>query len=103
MLGFPTIYNIFPIGQHSRKYIYQKSKVKKTEARILGLVFININLFMSYSLQISDLEKEKTMLEFEVKELVARHKSELSDRSNGISEVSDFFNMTGVIILLMLP
>lgn len=37
--------------------------------------------------QIADLEKEKTMLELEVKDLIARHKMDLSDRSNQIIQV----------------
>ena len=37
--------------------------------------------------QISDLEKEKTMLELEVKELIARHKTEIQDRSSKATQV----------------
>lgn len=39
--------------------------------------------------QIADLEKEKTMLELEVKDLIARHKMDLSDRSNQIIQIED--------------
>ena len=38
--------------------------------------------------QIADLEKEKTMLELEVKDLNARHKQDLNDKNHLIKEVT---------------
>lgn len=37
--------------------------------------------------QLSDVEKEKTMLELEIKELLSRHKSELSKKDHLITMV----------------
>ncbi|XP_048581823.1 rho-associated protein kinase 2 isoform X3 [Nematostella vectensis] len=39
--------------------------------------------------QYSDLEKEKTMIELEVKELIARHKSEMSDKAAQITQLEE--------------
>ncbi|XP_065062554.1 rho-associated protein kinase 1-like [Rhopilema esculentum] len=39
--------------------------------------------------QISDLEKEKTMLELEVKELIARHKTELQDKTVKVTQLEE--------------
>ena len=41
--------------------------------------------------QFSDLEKERTMLELEVKDLNARHKTELSDKNKMYSQVCILF------------
>ncbi len=38
--------------------------------------------------QIADLEKEKTMLELEVKELIARHKADIQEKNNNALQVS---------------
>ena len=43
--------------------------------------------YFVYVLQISDLEKEKTMLELEVKELIARHKADLQEKTSKITQV----------------
>jgi len=39
--------------------------------------------------QISDLEKEKTMLELEVKELIARHKTDLQEKTSKVTQLED--------------
>lgn len=39
--------------------------------------------------QYLDLEKEKTMIELEVKELIARHKSEIADKAAQISQLEE--------------
>jgi predicted nucleic acid-binding Zn-ribbon protein len=39
--------------------------------------------------QYSDLEKEKTMIELEVKELIARHKSDMSDKTAQITQLEE--------------
>lgn len=39
--------------------------------------------------QLSDVEKEKTMLELEIKEILSRHKSEISKKDSVISMVSE--------------
>ena len=39
--------------------------------------------------QYSDLEKEKTMIELEVKELIARHKSDMSEKAAQISQMEE--------------
>ena len=38
--------------------------------------------------QISDLEKEKTILELEVKDLIARHKADIYDKNNQMQQVT---------------
>jgi Rho-associated protein kinase 2 len=40
--------------------------------------------------QLSDVEKEKTMLELEIKEILSRHKSELNKKESVISMVGIF-------------
>ena len=39
--------------------------------------------------QYSDLEKEKTMIELEVKELIARHKSDMSEKGAQINQLEE--------------
>lgn len=39
--------------------------------------------------QLSDVEKQKTMLDLEVKELISRHKSDLGKKEGVITSVSD--------------
>eukprot|EP00794_Sanderia_malayensis_P004823 gene4823-5455_t len=39
--------------------------------------------------QIADLEKEKTMLELEVKELIARHKADIQEKSNSVVQLEE--------------
>lgn len=47
-------------------------------------------LLMSiFSTQFSDLEKEKTMIELEVKELIARHKSDMLEKGAQISQLEE--------------
>ena len=46
-------------------------------------------LNVSYFEQYSDLEKEKTMIELEVKELIARHKSDMSEKGGQISQLEE--------------
>lgn len=41
------------------------------------------------SVQFSDLEKEKTMIELEVKELIARHKSDMLEKGAQISQLEE--------------
>ena len=43
----------------------------------------------SFIKQYSDLEKEKTMIELEVKELIARHKSDMSEKGAKISQLEE--------------
>ena len=45
--------------------------------------------FFFFSAQYSDLEKEKTMIELEVKELIARHKSDMSEKGAQISQLEE--------------
>ena len=49
--------------------------------------------------QISDLEKEKTMLELEVKELIARHKTELQEKASKVTQASFTTYIFAYIIL----
>lgn len=42
-----------------------------------------------FSTQFSDLEKEKTMIELEVKELIARHKSDMLEKGAQISQLEE--------------
>ena len=46
---------------------------------------VNVSFFEQYS----DLEKEKTMIELEVKELIARHKSDMSEKGGQISQLEE--------------
>ena len=46
-------------------------------------------MFALISKQYSDLEKEKTMIELEVKELIARHKSDMSEKGAQISQLEE--------------
>ena len=48
-------------------------------------------------LKISDLEKEKTMLELEVKELIARHKTDLQEKTSKVTQVS-ILHVTGLFL-----
>ena len=45
--------------------------------------------FFSFFVQFSDLEKEKTMIELEVKELIARHKSDMVEKGAQISQLEE--------------
>lgn len=49
--------------------------------------------------QFSELEKERTMLELEVKDLIARHKAELSDKSKMYSQVGSIIRACFFIYL----
>ena len=42
-----------------------------------------------FSAQFSDLEKEKTMVELELKEVIARHKSDMLEKGAQISRLED--------------
>lgn len=42
-----------------------------------------------FCIQYSDLEKEKTMIELEVKELIARHKSDMSEKGAQITQLEE--------------
>ena len=48
-----------------------------------------LNNFCLLIKQYSDLEKEKTMIELEVKELIARHKSDMSEKGAQISQMEE--------------
>lgn len=56
--------------------------------------------------QISDLEKEKTILDLEVKDLMARHKAEISDKNNQYTQVhgqrSCFFFLNILLVSVFL-
>ena len=45
--------------------------------------------------QLSDVEKEKTMLELEIKELMSRFKNDISKKESMISIVSTLWDLTG--------
>lgn len=47
--------------------------------------------------QLSDVEKEKTMLELEIKEILSRHKSELVKKDSVISMVSIKNSISSVV------
>ena len=47
------------------------------------------NEYYFLSVQFSDLEKEKTMIELEVKELIARHKSDMLEKGAQISQLEE--------------
>lgn len=51
--------------------------------------------------QYSDLEKEKIMKELEIKEMMARHKQELTEKDATIASVSKFFVLFLSIIKLL--
>ena len=42
-----------------------------------------------FFVQFSDLEKEKTMIELEVKELIARHKSDMVEKGAQINQLEE--------------
>lgn len=50
-------------------------------------VVISSDVF--FCTQYSDLEKEKTMIELEVKELIARHKSDMSEKGAQITQLEE--------------
>lgn len=51
--------------------------------------------------QYSDLEKEKIMKELEIKEMMARHKQELTEKDATIASVSKIFSSFLVLIKLL--
>lgn len=51
--------------------------------------------------QYSDLEKEKIMKELEIKEMMARHKQELSEKDATIASVSKILGSFFIIIKLL--
>ena len=74
------------------QYRDQQVRVYDTVTHIIGIWLLgHFSVVLSQSpyglFQISDLEKEKTMLELEVKELIARHKTEIQDRSSKATQV----------------
>lgn len=52
--------------------------------------------------QYSDLEKEKIMKELEIKEMMARHKQELTEKDATIASVSKIFLSFLILIKLLL-
>ena len=57
------------------------------ECRDRFAVVISSDVF--FCTQYSDLEKEKTMIELEVKELIARHKSDMSEKGAQITQLEE--------------